>query len=154
MSSGENLSNSSCHFRKYKLVFLQILHQYSVPSNITPLYFFSSKILYFGQKQLNKVEIFEIFECSGENLPKSLAIFQTTREFFFKFYMTFQCHERELLYTFLGQRLSTLHKRDQSKCKFWRLLSARIKIHEILVNFETTNWFFFKFCINLQYHET
>ena len=28
-------------------------------------------------------------------------------------------------------------------------LSARIKIHQILVIFETTNWFFFKFCITL-----
>ena len=34
-----------------------------------------------------------------------------------------------------------------------RLLSVRIKIHQILVSFET-NQFFFKFCINLQCHET
>ena len=38
--SGENLLNSSYHFWKHKLVFLQILHQYSVPSKINPLYFF------------------------------------------------------------------------------------------------------------------
>ena len=37
---GENWLNSSCHFWKHKSVFLQMLHQYSVPSNITPLYFF------------------------------------------------------------------------------------------------------------------
>ena len=42
---------------------------------------------------------------------------------------------------------------EQPKCKFWKLDSARIKIHKILVNFGTTNWFFFKFCINLQYHD-
>ena len=35
-----------------------------------------------------------------------------------------------------------------------RLLSARIKIHQILVVFETTNQFFFKFCIKFQCHET
>ena len=34
-----------------------------------------------------------------------------------------------------------------------RLLSARIKIHQILVLFETTNQFFSKFCINSQCHE-
>ena len=60
----------------------------------------------------------------------------------------------ELLCTFLDQTLHTFHGRDQSKCKFLRLLSARIKIHQILVSFETTNQFFFKFCINLQCHET
>ena len=69
--SGVNLPNSSCHFWKYKSVFLQILYQCSVSSKITPLYFFSSNILYFGQKQLIKVQIFEIFECSDENLSNS-----------------------------------------------------------------------------------
>ena len=37
--SGENLLNSSCHFWNYMSVFDQVLHQSSVPSNITPLYF-------------------------------------------------------------------------------------------------------------------
>ena len=44
--------------------------------------------------------------------------------------------------------------RDQSKCKFVKLLSTRIKIHQILVTFKTTNQFYFKFCINLQCQET
>ena len=36
------------------------MHQSTVPSNITPLYFFSSNIIYFGQRQPSKVQIFEI----------------------------------------------------------------------------------------------
>ena len=60
-STWENLSNSSCHFWKLKSVFLQILNQYSVPSNITPLYFFCSKIIYFGQKQPIKSANFSNF---------------------------------------------------------------------------------------------
>ena len=47
--SGGNLPNSSCHFWMHKSVFLQILDQSSVPSNITPLYVFCSNIIYFGQ---------------------------------------------------------------------------------------------------------
>ena len=43
------------------------------------------------------------------------------------------------------------YKRDQSKCKFLWLLSARIKIHQILLIFETANWFLFKFCTFLQF---
>ena len=50
-----------------------------------------------------------------------------------------------LLCNFLGQTLYTLHKRDQSKCKFFRLFSTQIKIHQILVIFETKN----KFCTTL-----
>ena len=35
----------------------------------TPLYFFSSNIIYFVQKEPIKVQIFETFQCSGQNLP-------------------------------------------------------------------------------------
>ena len=65
---GENLSHSSCHFGKRKSVSLQILHQSSVPTNITPLDFVSSNIIYFGQRQPIKRQLFVIFECSGQNL--------------------------------------------------------------------------------------
>ena len=56
--SGENLPNSSCHFWKHKSVFLQTLYQSWVPSNTTSLFFLSSDIKYFGQKQPIKVQIF------------------------------------------------------------------------------------------------
>ena len=63
--------------------------------------------------------------------------------------MTLQCHEICSFVLFLGQILYTLHKRDQSKCKFFRLFSAQIKIHQILVIFETKNKFLSKFCTTL-----
>ena len=37
--SGENWLNFSCHFWKHKSVFVQMLHQYSVPSSKTLLWF-------------------------------------------------------------------------------------------------------------------
>ena len=69
------MPNSSCHFEKHKSVFLQILHQSSVPSNITLLYIFSSNIIYFGQKGPIKVQFFETFKCSGQNLSNFAANF-------------------------------------------------------------------------------
>ena len=48
-------------------VFLQIFHETSVASNITFLYFFSSDIIFFGQKKRIKMQIFETVECSGQN---------------------------------------------------------------------------------------
>ena len=72
----------------------------------------------------------------------------------FSNFASLQCYERYLLCSFLDQTLHTFHRKDQSKCKFLRHLSALIKIHQILVIFETTNQFFFKFGINLQCHET
>ena len=65
--SGENLPNSSCHFPNCKSVFLQILHRFSVSWNITPLYFFSSNIIYLGEKEHKKVQFFETSDCSSEN---------------------------------------------------------------------------------------
>ena len=60
-SACENLPNSSCHLWKHKLV----------PSNITTLYFLSTNIICFGQKQPIKMQVFEIFECWGQNLSNS-----------------------------------------------------------------------------------
>ena len=73
--ANKNFENSSCHFRKCKSVFLQILHQSSLQSNITPLYFFSSNIIYCGQKQPIKAQIFEIFKFSTQNLSNSSCQF-------------------------------------------------------------------------------
>ena len=44
------MPNFSCHFRKHKSVFLQILHQSSALSNITPLYFFLRDFRVIGSK--------------------------------------------------------------------------------------------------------
>ena len=82
------------------------------------------------------------------------VIFQTTSQFFFKFYMTLQCHEIHSSAIFLGQTLYALHERDQSKCRFFRLFSVRIKIHQIHVIFEAKKKFLFTFCTTLWYHET
>ena len=96
---------------------------------------------------------FHIFKYSDENLPNWLS--------FFKLEVSFSSILNDcsvswniLLCNFLGQMLYNLNKKAQSKCKCFRLFSARIKIHQILVIFETKNKFLFKFCTTLWYHET
>ena len=110
----------------------------------------------FQTKESHESTNFDTFKCSGENLPNSSCHFPNHKLFFLQILhdSSMQCHELQLLRTFLGQTLYTWHKKDQSKCKCFRLLSARIRIHEIFVIFETKNRFFFKFCTTLQYHET
>ena len=92
-SACESLPNLSCHFGKHKSVFLQILHQSSVPANITSQYFFSSNIIYLGQKDLIKVQIFETFECSIQVLSKCGLNFEITSQFLFKFCIILHCHD-------------------------------------------------------------
>ena len=69
--SGESLPNSSRHFLNRKSVFHQILHDFSVSQKTTHLYFFRSNIIYFERKGPIKMQIFETFECSGQNSPTS-----------------------------------------------------------------------------------
>ena len=63
----------------------------SVPSNITPLYFLSWSIIYFGQKKPIKLQIFKIFECSGQHLLNSSCQIWTS-QFLFKSSIFLHCH--------------------------------------------------------------
>ena len=87
-------SPNSCHFWNSKSVLLQIFYQSSVPSNITPLFFLSWSIIYFGQKQPIKVQIFEIFECLGQNLLNS-SCQSWTSQFLFKFCIFLHSHNTD-----------------------------------------------------------
>ena len=42
---------------------------------VTPVYFLGSNNIYFAQKDPIRVNIFETFECSGQNLSNSLCQF-------------------------------------------------------------------------------
>ena len=53
---------------------------------------------------------FDIFKCSDENLPNC--------QFFFKFYMTRQCHEIYSSVFFLGQIFDTLHRGTNQSANF------------------------------------
>ena len=74
--SDEYFSNYSCHFPYHKSIFLQILHDSSLSWNITPLYFFRSKVIYFSQKELMKVRFFKLFSArkNSENLTNFLVL--------------------------------------------------------------------------------
>ena len=84
--SGENYPNSLCHFWKQKSIFLHILHQYSVPSNITPLYFFNSNIIYTlvkGSPLKCKFLRFSSAQVKIHQIPH--INFETTSQFLFQF---------------------------------------------------------------------
>ena len=72
---GQILSNSLCQFWNDKSIPLQILYPSLVSWKIIPLYFFSSNDIYFAQKELIKMKIFETFECSCQILSNSVSQF-------------------------------------------------------------------------------
>ena len=73
----ENLTISSCHFRKHKSVFLQILHR------LTLLYFFSSSILCFNHKEPMKVKISQnmVENCTHDEKKQRLLLPQHLQPF-------------------------------------------------------------------------
>ena len=77
--SGENLPNSSSLFPNHKSSFLQIFHHFSLPRKITPLHFLSSNIIYFGQKEPIKKQVFETCKCSVQNSTNSSCQFWSNK---------------------------------------------------------------------------
>ena len=69
--SGQNLSNSLCQFWNNKSITVQTLYPSSVSWKRTPLYFYSSKNIYFAPKEPIKIKTLETFKCSGQNSSNS-----------------------------------------------------------------------------------
>ena len=81
---------------------------------------FKLKYFQLWTKESHQSPHFQIYRCSGENLPTSLCYFPTQKLVFL-----------QILHH------SKITKKDQSKCKFLGLLSVWIKTHQILIIFET-----------------
>ena len=155
-SACESLPNSLCHFWKHKSVLPQILHQSSVPSNITPPYFFSSTIIYFDQKEPIKAQIFETFKCLGQKSLDSSYQFWNGKSIHLQIlhlsslsrHRTHNSSVNFKLIHFLlwikGSHQSPNFENFKWSGEIWQILH---------VIFQTTGQFFFKFCITLQCHE-
>ena len=90
----ENLPNSSCNFRKHKSVFLQILHQSSMPSNITPQYFFLPQTLYILVKSSPlKCKFLRFLSAQVKIWQISHVNFEVTSQFLYKLCIIHYCHD-------------------------------------------------------------
>ena len=81
---------------------------------------------------------------------------ELTSQFLFKFCIILHCYETKLLCKFWAHTFFTLDKRIPSKSQFldfqtWALAKIYYIPHVI---FESTSQFFFKFCIDIQCHQT
>ena len=96
---------------------------------------------------------FDTFKCSDENLPNSSCHFPNHKSVFLQI-----LHDSSVSWNitplyFFRSNVAYFAQKRPIKVQFFRLFSARIKFHQILVIFETKNSFFF-ICTTLQYHET
>ena len=91
--SDENLLNFSCHFWKHKSVFLQMLHQYSVPSSKTLLYFLVQTWYTLFKRSPLKCKFFRFLSARAKIRQIPHVSFETTSQFPFKFCVIRHCHD-------------------------------------------------------------
>ena len=101
----------------------------------------SSCIFYFGQKDPMKIPILTLSSVLMKICQIPHAIFQTTSQFFFKFYVTFAS---------VMKYKSSAHFQVKRCILF---TNGTNQSGNFLDFFETKNKFFFKFCSSLWYHE-
>ena len=93
--------------------------------------FFSSNIMYFVQKKPIKVQIFEIFECSGQNSSNSSCQFWTAKSVTLQIlhHLSFPLHITPL--QFLNSYIFNFRQKYAIKVLIWRLSSALVKVCQI-----------------------
>ena len=114
----ETSPDSSCHF-------LQILHHCSVSWKITPLYFFSPSLIYFGQKEPNKVKFWDFWVVGWRFTKFLMSYLKPQVSFYLNIVSFFSVMRDNCSVLFLAETLYDLDKRRPSKCKIsdFRLLT-------------------------------
>ena len=120
--SNKSSHNSSCHFWNYKVRVIQILHHCSVSWKRTPLYFCSSNLVYFGQKEPIEKKFSDFWVVGLKFLRPYL---KPQVSFLKKFASLFNVMRGNSSLLFLAETLYGLDKRNPSKCEisdFWLLM--------------------------------
>ena len=129
------------------LFFIFMAHNYSVKFKVIPFLLWT--------KGSHQSPNFDIFKCSGENLPSFSWSFSNHKLVFLQNLHNSLVSWKMILLYFSAQTLYALVTRSQLRHKFFRLLSALAKIREVSdVHFETASQFLFDFCIILHFHGT
>ena len=123
--SNQNSPNFLCHFWNHKVrVYLNFASLFSVMKDNSSVFFFSSNLICFGQKEPIEVK-FSDFRVDGWKFTKFLKSYLKPQvSFYLKFTSLFSV-TRELFCTFLAETLYDLDKRNPSNCKIseFRLLT-------------------------------
>ena len=100
--------------------FIQILHHCSVSCLLC---IFLSQTFILWTKRTHRSEISRLLSGWVKMHQIPYVIFETTSQFFFKLFITLQCHEK-LFCTILAETIHDLDKRSPSECKIsdFRLL--------------------------------
>ena len=152
-----NLPNFSFHFWKHEPVFLQILHQSPVPSNITPLYFFSSNINFGQRSQLKSSFLdFQVLESKFLKFLMSILKWQANSSSNFTLFFIVMTHNTSVNFKVIHFLLWTKRSHptpnfDTFKCSgknLWNFSNHKSVFLQILhhssVSWKITPLYFFR----------
>ena len=97
---------------------------------------------------------FETFKCSGENLPYSSCNFPNHKSVFLQILHHSSVSWKITPLYFFRSNVTCFAQKEPIKAEILSISWTQIKVHQILVSFETKNHFFLRFFITLQCHET
>ena len=133
------------------ILYLSLYHFLQRSSSV----FFQLKQYIISTKVAHQVQIFRLSAARVKVHQNPHVIFQTKSQFFFKVWISFQCHDRSFFCTFSAETFYAIDKSSTSKCKFSDLPLLRLKFTKFLMSFlESRVSFFFKLCITHQCYET
>ena len=105
-------------------------------------------------KGIHQSPNFDTFKCSGEHLSYSSCYFPNHKSVFLQILHHSSVSWKITPLCFFRSNIKYFAQQESMKVQIFETLTTQVKIHQISVIFETTEQFFFKFCINLQGHET
>ena len=127
----------------FALLFIVMTHNFSVN--------FKGIAFLLSTKGSHQSPNFDTFKCSSENVP-NFCHFSNNKSVFLQILKHSLVPWKVTPLYFFRSNMKYFDNRNQWKCTF---LSAQVTFYHFLVIFEqTTEQFFFKFCISLQGHET
>ena len=92
--SGQNLSNSFCQFWNGNSIPVQILHPYSISSEINPLHFLAQAIYTLLKRSTLKWNFLRLSSARIKICQIPHVNFEMTSQFLFKFCIILHCHDR------------------------------------------------------------
>ena len=119
--------NPHAIFETTRSGFIQILHHYSVSREMTSLYFFSSNLIYFGQKEPIEKKL-RLLSGWVKIYQIPHVISETTGHLFFKLCITLQCH---LLFCTFKLKFYMIWTKAPIKVQNFRSLTVDVKFHQI-----------------------
>ena len=125
--SNESSPNFACRFWNRKSGFIKILHHCSISRKITPLYFFSSNLIYFGQKYPIEVK-FLGFSVVGWNFIKFLMSYLEPQVNFSLNSASLFSVMRDLNFNWI---FMWFLQKEPTKEQNVRFLTAQVKFHQI-----------------------